>query len=66
MGTTLDINGNCLGVLNCNTPMKQCTSCQKGYRLENNVCRYNKNDCSKILANGLCEKCMDGFTLNGF
>lgn len=66
MGTSLDQNGNCLGVLNCNTPMRQCTNCAKGYKLENNVCKYNKNDCSNVLANGLCANCLNGFVLNGF
>jgi len=66
MGTTLDINGNCLGVLNCLVSMKQCVHCVNGYSLQNNICRYAKNDCSNILANGLCGSCLNGYILNGF
>jgi len=39
-GTTLNIQGQCLGVINCAIPQKTCKSCLNGYNLTNNVCAY--------------------------
>lgn len=56
-GTTLNIKGQCLGVINCQLSQKQCKSCRKGYKLVNNKCIYSGSDCQVMIPNGLCTQC---------
>jgi hypothetical protein len=62
----VNIKGECLGVINCAKPQRNCETCKNGYRLVNSKCIYAGNDCEVVQSNGLCSQCKNGFILSGF